>query len=405
MTLLRREQRDLPQTPGLIEMLRRITPMQNGLPATEQDALTHAAVYQCVGLISDLVAGFPADVYRKDATGFPMLVTDPRPIVDNPSVEIDPINWRRLVVVCWLLRGNAYGIVTNVRGPYPTAIELVHPDRVTYDRMRPDAPMQFYLDRKPVERWPQGSLWHAPGKILDPGSPLGSSVLQHAMADVGLGLAARKFAGQTFTANGIPVAVLMNDKPVNSDGAKRVKERFMDAMAGAREPVVFGDGWKYEKVQVTAEESQFLSTIKANKSDVASFFNVPGELVGGDKSSMTYSNIEGRGIDLLRFNINGWTGRMDQCLTQMLVRPEFVKLNVDDLLRSDMATRYAAEAEAIRAGWLSPDDVRRREGYRPIEKGKGDQYNWPPYANKDQSTQQDAVKDASAGAGGAGLGL
>lgn len=390
--------RVLPQTPGLVEMLRRITPLQYGLPATEQDALTHSAVYQCVNLIANTVAAFPADVYRKDPSGFPTLVTDRRPIVDQPSTEVDPINWRRQVVASWLLRGNAYGLVSGMRGAYPTGIELVHPDRVSVDRVRPDAPTQFYLDREPIDRWPMGRLWHAPGVVLTPGQPLGMSVLQQAMADVGLGLAARKFASGIFTAGGIPTAVFMNDKPVNEDGSKRVKARVLEAMAGTREPLVMGDGWKYQQISISPEESQFLATTKANKSDVAGYFGVPGEFVGGDKSSMTYSNVEGRGIDLLRFCINWWVVLMDQALSQLLVRPEYVKLDVDDLLRADMQTRYSSYAEGIRAGFLSPDDVRAREGYKPIPDGKGDQYNWPPYANKDQNTQQDAAADSTLGA-------
>src|SRR5690348_1885946 len=94
-----------------------------GVPVTATTAMAHTAVHQCVNRIADLVSGFPPDVYR-DVDGYPVLVTERRGIIDNPSAELDALNWRRMVVVCWLLRGNAFGLVTGVRNGYPTGITL-----------------------------------------------------------------------------------------------------------------------------------------------------------------------------------------------------------------------------------------------------------------------------------------
>ncbi len=378
MTLFRPEARSDHPTDSLFEMIRRREPAGNA-PVTERTALTHSAVYECVDLIADLVSGFPVDRY-KNIDGLRVPSTSRATAVDNPSTEVDPINWRRIVVVCWLLRGFSAGLVTGMAGIYPSGIELVHPDRVTAERTRPDAPPIFKLDGKVIERWPMGPLWIAPGKMLSPGDPFGRSVLEFAAAEIGMGLASRKFGADFFGSGGHPTSLVMGDGEVNEDMAKRVKGRFIAATT-SREPVVLGGGWKYEQVQIAPNESQFLETIKANRTIIAGFFKVPPSLIGAPAGDgMTYKNTESDGINLLRFCVGPWVNRMETTLTGLTVRPEYVKLNPDSLLRTDLLTRYKAHDLAIRSGIANVDERRALEDWAPLPDGEGQHYLWPPYS-------------------------
>lgn len=347
-----------------------------GVPTDTYSALTHSAVYQCVDLLSDMVAGF--EVQRIRQIGRERIVLSDSSVIDNPSQDIDPLNWRRLVMIGWLLRGYTPGLITGVRDGYPTGVELIHPDRVTVERDRPDAEPQFLLDHKPTRVWPRGNLWLANGKMLNPYDVLGRSILEFAREELGLGLAARRYASKFFRDNAHPTGLLMNDKPVSEDGARRVKARFLAAMNDTREPAVFGDGWEYKAIQIKPDESQFLETIKANRTLVAGFFRIPPEIIGAPSATgMTYVNVEHRGIDLLRFTVSSWVMRMESVLGQLLPRTTRVHLNTDNLLRTDLSARYRAWDQAIRAGFLSVNDVRINENRDPID--GGDQYLWPPY--------------------------
>lgn len=378
MTLFRPEVRADHPSDNLTELLRRRLPAGQA-PVTHQTAMTHSAVYECVDLIADLVAGFPVQRFREvDGVRQPSTTSS---VIDNPSTDDDPVNWRRIILVSWLLRGYAAGLVPGTRGAYPSGVELVHPDRVTVEQVRRDAPWVYRLDGNVINRWPNGPLWVAPGKKLSPGDPLGRSVLEFAAAEVGLGLSSRAYGASWFRDSAHPTGILMNDEPVNEDGAKRVKQRFLDAMHGTREPAVFGDGWKYEQIQINPNESQFLDTIKANRTIVAGFFKVPPSRIGAPSGDgMTYKNIEADGIDLLRFCVQPWVTRMETTLNPLTVRPEYVKLNMDSLLRPDLGTRYRAHDVAIRAGFKSVNDVRRLEDLPPIP--DGDAYLWPPYRSQ-----------------------
>jgi len=361
-----------------------------GVPVSVETALTHSAVYACVDLIADTVSSFPAYRFR-DSTE--LVGGEPRTrttraaggttIVEDPSEELDVVNWKRVILCSWLLRGYAAGLVTDGWNGYPKKIELVHPDRVGYHRTHPYGPVRWTLDGATIRKYPVGKLWLANGKMMNPEDPVGRSVLEYAAQEVGIGLAARKFGADFFRDNGIPAAVLMNDKKIegfDEDGAKRVRERFMRAMRGNREPAVFTDGWKYEQIQVAPNESQFLESIGASRAMVASFFRVPPQAIGASTpggAEITYQNAEQRGLDLLKFTINSWVVRLETVLTPLIVRPEYVRLNVDELLRADLRSRYESHDKSIRSGWKTSNEVRADEGLPPVE--GGDQLLWPPY--------------------------
>lgn len=323
-----------------MDSIRRAAP-RTGQPVNDQSALSYAAVYACVDLLADIISCFPIDRYRQNPEGRPgakKVVSPPNNVIDDPSADLDPVNWRRLLMVMWLLRGYAPGIVTDIdkRSFQPRNIELIHPDRVSFRRIREDAPWEYMLDGQPMKLWPRGRLWIANGKMMSPDDPVGRSILEFAAADIGLGLSARKFGRDFFDSGGHPTGLLRNDKPmkdINEEGAKHIKQRFMDALSGSREPVVMPDGWNYERIQIRPEESQFLATINANRLMIANFFRVPPQLIGASMQesggNMVYNNAADRGLDLLKFCVDaeteiltqrGWlkyseVTTNDQCLT------------------------------------------------------------------------------------------
>lgn len=388
MSLLRGprgERRADSPTNNLMEMFRRRLPIaETGVQVDDYTALTHSAVYECVDLIADLVSGMPVLRYKKssdDPTLPPVKAKTRNTLFEDPSTDVDAMNWRRIIIVSWLMRGYAAGLVTGTRGQYvPAGIELIHPDRLGVYRMRRDAKPMFTVDGHELKRWPEGPLWIAPGKMLHPEDPLGQSVLQFARPEISIGIAARSFGAHWFRDGGHPSALLIakGDTEVNQDLARRVKRRFLDAVQGTRDPVVLGGDWEYKPIQIRPDESQFLDTIKANRTLVAGFFRVPPMIIGAPMGTgLTYQNVEAVGIDLLKYCIQPWVNRMETVLTLLTTRNEFVKLDVEELLRTDITRKYTAHDIAIRGGWRSPNEARVREGSAPID--GGDRYLWPPW--------------------------
>jgi HK97 family phage portal protein len=336
-------------------------------------------VWACVDLLSELVSTLPVDEFRRvdggPAVALPpsMLLTDPAG--DGSGFEV----WCRQVMTSLLLRGNAFGLVSELDDSmWPTRLNVLHPDRVSLRRELNFGEVVWLVDNKPVDKWPAGPLWHLQA-YSSPGSPVGLSPIRYAAETIGLGLATRKFGAQWFGDGAHPTAVLESEYPIDEEQAKVLKQRVYDALHGGRGALIMGAGTTLKPMQVSPDESQFLETTQANVADVARYFRVPPETIGGKAADgLTYANQEQRGIALLTYTLNPWLVRLERSLSRLRARPRFVKFNADALLRVDLLSRYKAHDISIRGGFASPDERRRLEDLPPIPGGKGAQFLWPP---------------------------
>jgi HK97 family phage portal protein len=216
-----------------------------------------------------------------------------------------------------------------------------------------------------------------PGMTM-PGMKLGLSPISYGAATMGVDLSSRKFANDFFEGGGIPKAVLTTDQKVDQTQAKTVKDRLMAAFRG-REPLVLGAGLKYEMISVKPEESQFLKTQEANVAQIARFFGVPPEMVGGSGGhSMTYANVEQRSLDFLTYSLAPWLKRVEDALSPLLPNPQYVKFRVEDLLRTDAHTRAQVDMFQIAAKVKTPTEVRDGYGLPPMTDAQKAEANMVP---------------------------
>lgn len=351
-----------------------------GTPVTWNTSLRNVAVWSSVNFISDLIATLPWHTYRdRMISGKPVPIRDDTSarLVADPDPDVGPIAWRRQALLSALLRGNAMGLIlARDRNMWPTRVRMTHPDDWSVSRVgKLDRPVWKYQNDEvnPDDIWRMTAY-------ETPGSPVGMSPISHVAQSIGLGLSAHQFGSDFFADGAHPSAMLVTDQDLNdADGSKArtVKERFLESIRG-REPAVLGGGWEYKPIQVAPEESQFLETIQANGAMVAMIFGLRPEDIGfksGD--SLTYANVEQRQIARLVYPVHGWVRRLEEALNRHLPRPQYVKANVDALVRVDTMTRYRAHDLAIRMGLNSVNERRELEDMPPAD--GGDERLWPPY--------------------------
>lgn len=337
---------------------------KNLRPVGMSDALSLPAVWACVRLIADALAMMPADVYRK-GPGRTQTEIDAPPIIENPSGRDTRSEWMFSLLVSWLLRGNGFGeIVDRDALGFAKQVELYHPDHV-----------HTWYDRQGIKRYKllgrdvtdPSNIWHTRAFVI-PGRATGLSAISHFAETIGLGLEAEKFGVDFFVDGGHPTAILASDSDIPSPAEARiVKDRFMQALRGSREPVVLGKDLKYQAIQVAPNESQFLETQKWSVQQVCRVFGVPPEMVGGEAGgSLTYSNAEQRNLDLLTYCLGPWKSRAETTLSALLPPGHVVKLNAGALLQADLLTRYRAHEIGIRAKFLHPDEARALENRPPL---------------------------------------
>lgn len=376
MSLLRRRPERRWGTPTAEQVIRELTLSRSGsvsASVTESTALTHSAVWAGTYLYADLISTLPFAGYR-DVDGVPVrLRTQPQVIVD-PAVSVSPIAWRTQLVVSLILRGNAFGLIlTRDQFGFPTTIELQHPDSIRVEWDAETLTRRIWVDGVEVD---PDDVWHVAINQI-PGSPFGLSMIEKARQAIYGGVAASTYSNDIFTGGGHPSAILSVNSPIEKSDAEDIQNRLDQRLAERRgKALVVRGELTYTPIQISPADSQFLDATKASVQDVARFLRLPVELIGGESgSSMTYSNVESRAVDLLRYSIDPVLVRIEEALSMALPRPQYVKANRAALLRMTTTDRYAAHQRALADGWRNVNEVRALEELPPVD--GGDTYRTP----------------------------
>jgi HK97 family phage portal protein len=336
------------------------TPTYAGVAVTTDQALRLSAVWACVRLLADAVSTLPLNVYRRgDRDPLPELP----PLLRTPAAGMSLNEWLYAVMVSLLLRGNAYGIVTGRSGAtlLPAQVDLAHPDRLGVQVLA-DGRVQYRLNGKEVD---PANVWHVRAYTF-PGTVLGLSPVEYARQTIGLGLAAEKFGAQWFGDGATPAGVIYTDRDPKTEGAAKLKAEWMAAHRNNREPAVI-HGARYEPIQVRPEESQFLGTLDNNVNSVARIFGVPPEMIAGTTAGpLAYTSPEMRSLDLLTYTVRGWLVRLENAISALLPSTQYARFNAAGMVRVDLKSRYQAHEIALRAGFLTINEVRELEDRGPL---------------------------------------
>ncbi|MFM2078285.1 MAG: phage-related portal protein [Actinomycetota bacterium] len=342
-------------------------------------AMQLMAVWRCRTLLTDIVSGLPIDQYRKPVGGGDRVPMDLSPWVASPSAIVEPEDFRAQLMMSMLECGNAYALVHkwDAAGRYPLKTETIDPRDVTVSRPKGALqPPAYKVGNEPID---SERMIHLRAFGPRPGSVMGLNPLEYARNTIGLGLAVRAYGAGWYEGGGHPTSVLVNANPIDKAQAEQAKARWKEATSSDH-VAVLGHGWDYRQAQVAPDDALFLAATNATSVDICGFYGVPPEMLGfsAGGGSLTYANREQRALDFLTWSVQWWVGRIEKAFSRHLPPGEYVKLNVDALLRSDSWTRWQIHDKAVRIGAHSINDVRHIEDEPAI--ANGDSYLWPPYA-------------------------
>jgi HK97 family phage portal protein len=333
-----------------------------------EGALKHSAWWSCADLISSTMAMLTPWAYEGPGIGIGQATRLPKQpqILTQPGSDADIYDFLYMGTMSECLKGNQWGkVAARDRLMHPVQIELEEPAVVRVRRQEDGS----YETRFRNEVVPPAELWHK-AMFRWPGSPLGMSPIAHGVRATRLGLAAEQFGAQYFEDGGHPSGMLTNEKldEVSMDDAITFKQRFMAAVRGSREPVVMAGGWKYDQIQIHPDESQFLDTQKLSDSKVCRFMRVAPEMVGcaSEGSAITYANVEQRALSFLTYTMFRWIKRWEMWLGQCLPAGQYVKFDLDALLRVDFLTLWTGLHMAVGSRIITQDEGREIVDRAPL---------------------------------------
>jgi HK97 family phage portal protein len=389
----------------------------SGKVVTERSAMQMTAVYSCVRILSEAVAGLPLHLYRyKDGGGKEKAIDHPlyRLLHDEPNPEMSSFVFRETLMTHLLLWGNAYAqIIRNGKGEIMALYPLM-PNKMRVDR---DEHGKLYYEyshssdeagtmKNTTVRLTPYDVLHIPGLGFD--GLVGYSPIAMAKNAIGMAIACEEY-GAKFFANGAAPSGVLEHPGVIKDPQK-VRDAWQSQFGGSansNKVAVLEEGMKYTPISISPEQAQFLETRKFQINEIARIFRVPPHMVG-DLEKSSFSNIEQQSLEFVKYTLDPWVIRWEQSLSHILFTDEekktlFFKFSVEGLLRGDYQSRMNGYATARQNGWMSANDIRELENMDkiPAEEG-GDLYlingsmlpmqNAGAYAEKEtdkEETEQD----------------
>lgn len=333
------------------------------------------AVYACVRILSETMASLPFVLYRTDASGGKVRVTDHwlyRLFARRPNRFQNPFEWREMMQGHLALRGNAYNrIISNARGEI-TELVPIHPDRIRIELL-PSGEFRYRVtDRDGRESvLPRGEVWHLRGLSSD--GLLGMSPIEIARESVGMALAAQDYGARFFANDAKPTGGWIEFPGSFKDAeAKKVfRESYQQAQSGANrgKVLVLENGMKFHEVGVTNRDAQFLELRKFQITDIARLFRVPPHMIG-DLDRATFSNIEQQSLEFVMHTMTPWAERWEASIEAELLPDDDgleVEFDFANLMRGDAASRAGYYQSGIQNGWLTRNEARLAENLNPLE--------------------------------------
>lgn len=329
-----------------------------------------------VRLISETAAGLPFVLYRghgdqrKPVQSAPQFEYLRRP---NPDVASPVAMWQ--FVFASMLGGNAYLYKLKVRRKVKH-LYAINPKLVTpkYEGSR----VIFELrdtENGPVKREVgKDQIIHIPGILL--GDPyVGVSVVQSHRNALGAELGRQRFEGRYIHNDGRPGVVLKHPLSPTKDQRDELRSGFESRHAGAgnagRVGMLWG-GWDIDSLPVSLQDAQFIESKRYSVQDIGRMLGVPSGLLN-DPDAPGGDSPEQENMRFLQHGLRPWMDRLEGALasdTDLFPEPDWtVELDDQGFLRADIKTRWDAYRLGRQGGWVTPNEIRAREGLPPVKSG------------------------------------
>ncbi len=344
----------------------------------QRTALSYAALFQCVSMVSGDSAKLPLNVYRRSKTGRTVESNHPTHktigMHSMPNPECNGFKfWRRFYVSACLWQ-NAYAwIDRNNRGDVIGLYQLL-PDR-TYLERKGGVLYCRYQTAGGTRTFDMADVLHVEGLSID--GIQAESLIRTFRQDFTVALSSKNFLARFFKNNMTAGGVLQAKPGTKPETIRKMEKRIAENFSGSEKAfrtLVLRDNFVWHATQVDPQKAQ-LSDINENSArDVARMFNIaPSRL--GLKDSVSFNSEE-----MARQNYHDGAlshlllATSCECTTKLLTQKErddglYIEHNINALLWADAITRSIIANSGIQSGRFAPNETRSWENLDGYEGG------------------------------------
>lgn len=351
------------------------------LYAGQSDALSIAAVYRCVQLLSDSVAGLRLRYMRMKDGRYQEDETSPLHylLTVQPQPELSAYSFWSQAVQQMLLEGNAYifprYVSINGRNEL-TDLVLCHKGSVAHDTLNG----KYVISDTYNGVWGTFKENEVIHLFLHSADGLrGESVLSHAARTMNIASAGDNETLNRFTNGGSVRGFVTNDTSVKGFGeyqdeqleatAESIDSRFQNG-----ERIVSLPGQSdFRQISLSSTDMQFLETRKFTVKDICRFFGVHPSFVFDDASS-NYKSAEMANVAFLTGTLDPILKRIENELARKLIPRSLCCKRVfrydrKGIYSLDLASLADYQKKTIESGIYTINDWRRMENQPVVEGG------------------------------------
>ena len=349
------------------------TPTLAGVVVTPETVTNFAAAYSAINVLASDVGSIPFNLMRRDASGGRAIDYE-HPVHDlicnSPNEEMSSLSFYQTMLWHANVWGNAYAEIERDRLLRPVAMWLLDP-RVTGPKRSGDGSLYYRsLGTNLLAR----DVIH----VANVGSDgiLGKSPIQECRQSFGLSMAVEQY-GAAYFGNGIhEKGILSTDQSLDEEEEKDLIRRINRQHQGpynAHRFLLLTSNFKYTSTTIPPEDAQFLSTRKFQLEEVARIYRVPlSKLQNLDHAH--FANLEETNVDYYQSSLMPWIRRIEVALLRKLFtrdqrRTWSVEHDSTYSLKGRMVDQATVERTYKEIGVLSPNEIRARHGWAPIEGG------------------------------------
>lgn len=354
---------------------------QQNVTVDQNTVISNPIVFACTTRIASDGSGMAMSLEELNSDGVWIERASPAfsPVLAKPNAYQNHVQFKESWFLSKLMRGNVYVLKERDNRGVVVALYVLAPDRVK--PMVSDDGSVFY--QLSADNMAGGELAN---DILVPAREIihdRYNTLFHPLVGISPIYAAGVAAQQglniqnnsaTFFGNASrPSGVLTAPGNISDEIAERLKTAWETKFSGenAGKVAVLGDGLKYEKMTMSAEESQLIEQLRWSAEAICSAYQMPAFMVGAGPLPAN-STVEMVMSMYYSLCLKEYVIAFEACMTEGLGLAGSsmrVQLNEESLLRMDQSALYKSISEGIRGGFLAPNEGRRKVNLKPLKGG------------------------------------
>lgn len=350
---------------------------QQNVELSREDILAYHPIFACITLIASDISKLPLILKKQDNNGIWLEENTPLiSVIKKPN----SLQTRNQFFENWLnsklSSGNTYVFKRrNTKGKV-NSLHILDPGRII-PNISDDGEVFYKISVDNVSGIKESILVPATEIIHDRFNciyhPLvGLPPIYACAMAASQGTAIMKNSTRLFINGGKPGGIIEIPGKISEDAVRELKNDWETSYGGnnAGKTAIITEGAKYNPTSVSPVDSQLVEQLGLTAEICCSVFHVPKYKIGlGEVPS--YNNVEALDQQYYSQCLQSHIEAVEVLLAEGLELPEKHKIEFDlnALLRMDTSTRFKTYVDGIKGGWLTPNEVRKKENLLAVEGG------------------------------------